>query len=334
MEAVMNGALITTMEDVRYAYRLLLGREPDAEGLAHHFNEISKQSLPPPVVARILMDSDECRARSNASMKLREVHIEGVKIYPWRGDQLIGDSLSAEGEYEPNVLPVFLDALRQGDYVLDVGANIGIFTLLAAKRIGSQGRVYAFEPVARNVQSLCAGIIGNGFTNIALIPVAASDRAGAVSMHPTDNSSNGIVDVRTLDPDDAAMAPINRIDSLLHGIERLDVIKIDIEGFEPRAWRGIRALVVRFKPLIFSEFNPVAIGNTLGLDPREYLCDLLEVASAPIEVLHRDGSVVACKSDVEIMSEWRGANERIGLDGALHLDLRLETGLSRTRSFQ
>ena len=153
-------------------------------------------------------------------------------------------------------------------------------------------------------------------------------------MHPTDNSSNGIVDVRTLDPDDAAMAPMNRIDSLLNGVERLDVIKIDIEGFEPCAWRGIRTLVERWKPLIFSEFNPVAIRNTLGVDPREYLRDLLQVASSPIEVLHREGHVAACKSDEEIMREWRSANERIGLDGALHLDLRLETGLGRARPSQ
>lgn len=313
-----------TSDDVRYAYRLLLGREPDAEGLAHHVNEANRHMHSPDVVAKNIMASDEFRARSSKSTRLREIQIDGVKIYPWEGDRLIGDSLVTAGDYEPNVLPLFLKSLRPGDCVLDVGANIGIFTLLAANRVGSDGRIYAFEPIARNIQSICAGIIGNGFTNISLIPVAASDRAGAVSMHPTDHSSNGIVDVRLSMPNDSDMAPMNRVDSLLCGIDRLDVIKIDIEGFEPRAWKGIRSLVERFHPLIFSEFSPVAIRNTLAVDAEEYLKDLFEFSTGPIQVLHREGPRTACASIDEVMREWRVANKRMGMDGNLHLDLMVD----------
>ncbi len=314
-----------TGDDVRYAYRLLLGREPDVEGLAHHAREASLHQHSPEDIARNIMASDEYRARSTKSTTLREIQIDGVKIYPWEGDRLIGDALVTAGEYEPNILPVFLKSLRQGDCVLDVGANIGIFTLLAAKGVGADGRVYAFEPIARNVRSICAGIIGNGFANISLVPVAASDKAGAVSMHPTDNSSNGIVDVRVSTPGEADMAPMNRIDFVLCGIERLDVIKIDIEGFEPRAWKGIRSLVERFHPLIFSEFSPVAIRNTLAVDAEEYLKDLFEFSTGPIQVLHREGPRVACKDPAEVMAEWRAANKQMRMDGELHLDLMVDT---------
>ncbi len=324
----MDAQLKATKDDVRYAYRLLLGREPDTDGLAHHFNEASRHSLSPDAVARSIMASDEFRARNNNSTKLREIQIDGVKIYPWHGDRLIGDSLVTAGDYEPNVLPVFLKSLRPGDCVLDVGANIGIFTLLAAKRVGSKGRIYAFEPIARNVQSICAGILGNGLTNISLIPVAASDKAGAVSMHPTDNSSNGIVDVRVSTPGDADMAPMNRIDSLLGGIERLDVIKIDIEGFEPNAWKGIRSLVERLRPLIFSEFSPIAIRNTLAVSAEDYLLALFEFSTVPIQVLHREGSRTACTSPAEVMAEWREANKRMHMDGELHLDLMVDTHIT------
>lgn len=333
MESALDEQMKATKDDVRYAYRLLLGREPDAEGLAHHLDDAIRHSMSPDAVGRNIMASDEFRARIDKQTKLREITIDDVKIYPWEGDRLIGDSLNMLSDYEPNVLPVFLRALRPGDYVLDVGANIGIFTLLAAKRVGVHGRVYAFEPIARNVQSICAGIIGNGFANISLIPVAAADKAGAVSMHPTDNSSNGIVDMRVSTPGDANMAPMNRIDSLLSGIERLDVIKIDIEGYEACAWKGIRSLVDRFQPLVFSEFNPVAMRNTLGVEPREYLSEILNVISGPIDVLHRDGDVVSCRSDVDVMREWHAANQRAGLDGALHLDLRFKTRKPKSSTF-
>lgn len=317
-----------TRDDVRYAYRLLLGREPDAEGLAHHCREASRHSLPPEAIARSIMASDEFRSRNERPLRLREIQIEDVKIYPWLGDRLIGDSLSATAEYEPNVLPVFLKSLRPGHCVLDVGANVGIFSLLAAKRVGSDGRVYAFEPIAKNIQSLCAGIIGNGFTNISLIPLAASDRAGAVAMHPTDDSSNGIVNERVSEPGDLDMAPMNRIDSLLSGIQRLDVIKIDIEGYEPCAWKGIRSLVEKFRPLIFSEFSPVAIRNTLAADPEKYLEDLFEFSKGTIEVLHRERAVAACTSVAQVMNEWRVANKQMNMQGNLHLDLMIDTSSS------
>lgn len=325
MESDVDVQMKATKDDVRYAYRLLLGREPDAEGLSHHFNEACRHKYSPDAVAKNIMASEEFRARSNKLTKFRQIQIDGVKIYPWDGDRLIGDSLTDAGDYEPNVLPLFLDSLRPGYCVLDVGANIGIFTLLAAKRVGSDGHIYAFEPIARNVQSICAGITGNSFTNISLIPVAASDKAGAVSMHPTDTSSNGIVDVRASILGDAAMAPMNRVDSLLNGIARLDVIKIDIEGFEPRAWKGIRSLVERFHPMIFSEFSPVAIRNTLAVGAEEYLEELFEFSCKPIQVLHRDRPFVACASVGDVMDEYRSSNIRMGMDGNLHLDLMVDT---------
>jgi len=316
-----------TPDDVRHAYRLLLGREPDAEGLANYLAAIEGDAMTSEEVARSLMASAEFAMRCDEPVRLRKIEIDGVGIYPWRGDQLIGDSLLADGgDYEPNVLPVFLEALRPGDHVLDVGANIGIFTLLAARKVRG-GRIYAIEPLARNIQSLCAGILANGFDNIFLLPVAASDHAGAVSMHRAVNSSNGIVDVRASILSGADLVPTQRVDSLLAGIERLDVIKIDIEGYEPLAWKGIRSLVDRFRPLIFSEFSPVAIRNTLSVDPDEYLKDLFEFASGPIEVLNRNGTRTRCDDGVSVMREWRKENERMGLGGTLHLDLLITTRL-------
>src|SRR5690606_29787370 len=119
-------------DDIRYAYRLLLGREPDAEGLKHHGNLVGVNGLSTRDLAWSIMTSAEYQAQQGADSALREVEVDGVKLFPWQGDHLIGDHIQAGASYEPNVLPLFLQSLAEGNHVLDVGANVGIFTLLAA----------------------------------------------------------------------------------------------------------------------------------------------------------------------------------------------------------
>ena len=96
----------------------------------------------------------------------------------------------------------------------------------AADRVGPTGHVYAIEPVPTNVRSLCAGIHGNGFGNVSLMPVAASDRASVVAVLRHADSSNGIVDFNAGVSGDLDFVPTQRLDFLLHGIPRLDVVAL------------------------------------------------------------------------------------------------------------
>ncbi|MEZ5460908.1 FkbM family methyltransferase [Dokdonella sp.] len=321
----MDSYLIRAVEeDVRFAYRLLLGREPDTEGFAHYSKMVHADNLSALEIARIIMSSEEYSAKSKQSGGLREVEIDGVKLFPWEGDHLIGDNVSATEVYEPNVLPIFLDGLSEGDHVLDVGANVGIFSLLAANRIGANGRVYCIEPVARNVQSLCAGIHGNDFSNVMIFPVAASDRSAVVAVLRRSDSSNGIVDFYVSPSSSVDFVPTQRLDFLLHGISRLDVVKMDIEGHEPIAWKGLKSLVKKFQPRIFTEFSPVAIRNHSRIDPELYLHELFEFAGEYVTVLSRDHQQIRCPSVSAVMLEWQRANEMLGLNGELHLDLLVD----------
>lgn len=315
----------STEEDIRYAYRLLLGREPDEGGLAHHKQWIAKTDLPTTDLAQAFLRSDEYLSRSEQSSVLQEFVFHGIKIYPWRGDKLIGECLLATGRYEPHVLPIFLEALREGDSVLDIGANIGIYSLLAAQRVGKKGTVVAIEPVAKNVRSLCAGILANGFKNISVVPVAASDKSSAIAVLRHSDSSNGIVDSHVNFSGDCDYVPTQRLDALLGGLKRLDVMKIDIEGHEPHAWAGLKSLVQLHRPMIFTEFSPVAIRNHSRTRPEEYLSDLFEVANGKIDVLHQGRARVRCRDPAEVMREWVLANERFGLDGGMHLDLVVDS---------
>ena len=311
------------MDDVRHAYRLLLGREPDPAGLDLFGQMLMDRRVQAPEIASTIVSSAEYKARTGTP--LAQVDFHGLKVYPWRGDQLIGEHVLASADYEPHLLPLFVDSIPVGGTVVDIGANIGTFTLMAARKAGEGGRVYAIEPIARNVQSICAGVLGNGFRNVSVLPVAASGEFGVVPILRNENSSNGIVDTQS-DPRYAdALVPTQRLDFLLHGIDRLDVIKMDIEGHEPMAWPGMESLVRRYRPVIFSEFSPVAIRNHSRVAPESYLQSLFSHART-IEVARFSGQRVACSSIDEVMEQWRDANRCQGTDGTCHLDLVVRTG--------
>ena len=311
-----------SMDDVRHAYRLLLGREPDPTGLGDFSERLRRERPTTSDVAAIVMSSPEYKA--GCASPLAEIEFHGLKIYPWRGDRLIGDPVAAGAAYEPHLLPLFIASIPVGGTVLDIGANIGTFTLVAARKVGDAGHVYAIEPIARNVQSICAGVLGNGLRNVSVIPVAASASAQVLPILREENSSNGIVDPHA-DPRLAdAMVPAERLDFLLHGIARLDVIKMDIEGHEPLAWPGLVGLVRRFRPVIFSEFSPVAIKNHSRIEPERYLEMLFEHASV-VEVARFDGTQVGCAAVEQVMHEWKEANRRMGMAGTCHLDLVVRT---------
>lgn len=318
------GELKATEEDVRHAYRLLLGREPDPVGFKTYCKLIAERSIPAPDMAAILQSSDEYKTRHAAEPAFVEFDFDGLKLYPWRGDSLIGDQVRASGSYEPYVLPAFVDSIPIGGTVLDIGANIGIFSLSAARKVGPEGRVFSVEPIARNVQSLCAGICGNGFTNISVFPVAASASVGVVTMLRNANSSNGIVDTHVSPLMADAFAPAQPVHQLLPSIDRLDVIKIDIEGHEPLAWPGIEPLVQRYGPVVFTEFNPVAIGNHSRVDAEVYLEQLFRYAPM-IETIEFDGERRVCHTSLEVMGRWGAANRRCGLNGTCHIDLVAHT---------
>jgi FkbM family methyltransferase len=319
----MSG-LKATPDDVRHAYRLLLGREPDPSGFQTYCELIEKQSVSAADLAAILQASEEYKTRHATEPVLVETDFNGLKLYPWRGDSLIGGPVQAGHAYEPYVLPAFVDSVPVGGVVLDIGANIGMFTLSAARKVGPKGQVFAIEPIARNVQSLCAGVHGNGFENVSVFPVAASASSGVVPMLRNANSSNGIVDKNVPVAMADAFAPTQPVQQLLQGTDRLDVIKIDIEGHEPLAWPGIDGLVRKHRPVIFTEFNPVAIRNHSRVDAEVYLRQLFSHAQT-IETIEFDGERHVCRSVEDVMDRWRAVNRRAGLNGTCHLDLRMAT---------
>jgi len=308
--------------DIRYAYRLLLGREPDAVGLRDHLRWALENGATPANVAQHFIASHEYRNRQTSTAELVQVELNGYSVFPRRGDELIGAIVRRGEAYEPYVVEWFEKSLSPGACVLDIGANIGLYTMRAASRVGSTGRVIAVEPLPQNHKALYAGISHNGFSNVWVLPFAASEKAGLIPAICGPDSSNGIVGVRSSGTSLDDYVPTCRLDEVLSFVPKIDVVKIDIEGHEPSAWKGMTTLMRRHRPVVFTEFSPIAMRN-VGQNANEYLGMLFDHASR-VRVLHRDTVPVECADAHTVMVEWESANRRLGLNGELHLDLHIE----------
>jgi FkbM family methyltransferase len=184
----------------------------------------------------------------------------------------IGIHLLTLGRWEPQYTALFSRLVRPGDTVLDLGANIGVYTLLAARLVGPTGRVHAFEPNPRLAQLVNLSIRMNGFAPWAQMHrVAASDRTGIARLFFTDSYSGGGSLAGTEEQRDATGETKHAVDCRLVPIDTLladpamkvDVIKMDVEGHEGPALRGMRALLARSPDVrIMMEFGPQMMSSS------------------------------------------------------------------------
>jgi len=302
-----------TRDDVVACYRLLLGRAPDA-GVRTWFAAVDAGITVEQLVDQFLA-SPERVGRPAAAPEPTLVTSGGVRLFALPGDLLYGAHFLAHGEYEPHVCAVLDGILGPGGVFVDVGANMGVFSLRAAARVGPAGHVHAVEASARNAELLRRSIAENGFRNVTLHHVAASDRAGelAVLSNPLDTNSRVAVAAG-----DGERTRAVRLDDLLGAaLERLDLVKIDVEGFEVAAIEGFRATLARLRPPLVVEVNPTTLGLAGHDDPAALprLLESLGYRARPIDRVTRDaGPVLAADALVD----------RIRADGATHADVLFE----------
>jgi FkbM family methyltransferase len=210
------------------------------------------------------------------------------------------------------------DLLKPGDTFLDIGANIGYFTLLAAALVGPQGKVIAFEPRADNCKLLQDSIAENGFRNIDLHPYAVAEREQTFVIDASGANTNG----RIVDYSPASTAievpphlvKAVTLDGFLAEVADIDLIKMDIEGAEPRAWQGMQGVVQRYRPAIITEFSPSLIQLTSHATAESFL-DLIHAQGYEIFILHRTRAKDSVPAGKETILQT------LADSGLTHLDL-------------
>ncbi len=206
------------------------------------------------------------------SMIPEKIEAHGCTLFLDRQDIAVSGSLALSG-FESFETSVFAQALEPGMTVLDIGAHIGYYALLAATKVGPNGRVIAYEPEPSNFALLSKNISVNNLKNVTPVNAAAADKAGTreffIEKYNKGHHSFGktgtaarSIKVRTEIPDDTLKAK---------GIQKIDVIKIDIEGAEPIALRGLANTIAENPDiLIFTEFYPRSM-TRLGESPDAFL---------------------------------------------------------------
>jgi FkbM family methyltransferase len=189
----------------------------------------------------------------------------GVLLFP-TSDLVMRPFIESTGDWDLDESTLFTAHIEQGMTVLDVGANVGYYTLLAAQAVGSDGHVVAVEPDPLNTALLRENIARAGLTNVEIIAAAAwRDSAKLRLRRNPDNAGDSRVGRgrgagRSVKVDAVALDDVLGVEAVVHAV------KIDAQGTDHVAVQGMERLLRRMHPIVFVEFWPEAI-RSIGDEP-------------------------------------------------------------------
>jgi FkbM family methyltransferase len=163
----------------------------------------------------------------------------------------------ALGTSEPRVQHVLGEALFPGAVCYDLGANVGFFTLIAAKAVGEEGRVYAFEPLNETAIALRENVNLNSLGQVEVVEAAVSDTVGQATLVEGPLSLNAHLKRKDESATSAHEVPATTVDAVIkdRGFLPPDVVKIDVEGEEAAVLRGMKETIRTHRPTIICEMH-------------------------------------------------------------------------------
>ncbi|MCW5734323.1 MAG: FkbM family methyltransferase [Enhydrobacter sp.] len=187
------------------------------------------------------------------------------------------------GSYEPNEFALLDRVLKPGMVFVDVGANDGLYTLFAARRVGPSGKVLAFEPSTRERINLERNIERNELRNVTVLPVALGRSCGLAELRLAQSSHAGHNTLGRFANDGVKaegteQVQLQTLDSLAaeRRLGRIDVMKIDVEGAEASVIEGARKVLTATRPLIVLEISDKALRGQ-GSDAEQLIATLREM---------------------------------------------------------
>lgn len=260
-----------TKEDIAKAYFFMLGREPES---SLNIDDVMKNFATPDILRDAIMFSPESIQRNYApvaqsigNLWFRHPTYFGRQIYLCISDTAISRTIMQFGSWEPEVGKILLQEMTPNSTVLDIGANLGWFSLMLGdyiQRNAGNGRVYSFEANPNIIPYLNASIMDSGLMRqVSIKPYAVSERPTRFQMTNSTFGNIGGLQVGEVATSDQAqnrnVVPALPLDDLMIDLNRCDLIKMDIEGAEMMAINGYIEGLKRFKPKILMEINPRAL---------------------------------------------------------------------------
>lgn len=202
------------------------------------------------------------------------VEINGHKMFLDSKDCL---GLSIFKIHEPAETELIKKEVKKGDIVIDIGAHIGYFTLLFAKLVGKNGKVFAFEPDPTNFAILKKNIELNGYKNVTLVQKAVSDKIGKTNLHLSEDNDGDHTIYDKKDNRPSIVVSVTRLDDYFKNKkDKINFIKVDTEGVELKVIKGMPDLLKKNKNIkILTEFWANGIKKA-GIEPKEILNVLIK----------------------------------------------------------
>lgn len=220
-----------------------------------------------------------------------------LKARVWPGD-VIGKSLYVSGLFERQEVQFIKHVLQPGMIFFDIGANMGFYSLIAAKRLGESGKIHSFEPNPRMFEELKYNIDLNGFSNVKLNCLALADRTRVARLSRYERGKEVYCSLsdRNFPGADIIGYDDVRVETLYNyvkkmGINRIDLIKMDVEGAELMVLQGALSLLESGVPrMIIFELAQINVAG-FGYHCEEVL-DLLRSFGYTIYKLDNDGNLI------------------------------------------
>jgi len=196
----------------------------------------------------------------------------GLRMFLHPDDKVFTFRIMATRQWEPNETYWMSTCVQAGDTFVDVGANVGYYTLIASRLVGESGRVYAFEPDPTVFAILQKNVRLNHLRNVVLVPMAVSDQTGSVRLFLADENKGDHRIYETDEQRPSVAVEATTLDDFFEGDDRgVDFVKIDTQGAEGQILRGMHEVIVRNRDLVMAvEFWPYGLHES-GFDPVQLL---------------------------------------------------------------
>lgn len=184
--------------------------------------------------------------------------VHGLNYYVHSYDPGISKELAIYHTHEPHATKLFRNQLKEGMYEVDIGSNIGYYALLAGTLVGPSGKVLAIEPEPNNFKLLKMNVRNNNIENVETIQCAIGSKDGVSEFYLTEASNtNSLITPSTDRIVSSIQVCTRKLDTVIkdYGLPQIDLVRMDIEGGEIIAIKGMRYILKHYKPKVLVELH-------------------------------------------------------------------------------
>lgn len=170
----------------------------------------------------------------------------------------IDEKIFDKGYFEEEMLDAFLSYLRPGMTFVDIGANIGQHTLFVSRVVGPTGSVISFEPIPHLYEQIKRSVEANAMTNVNLLNLGCGEKESSMTLYinKANIGASSVIAPSKDNKEEKVTIHIIKAEDKLLPYKKIDLIKIDVEGYEYQALLGLEKIIERDKPVLFIEYTP------------------------------------------------------------------------------